>query len=172
MSESQENMAGRIVVGVDGSAQSEAALLWALRQAVRTGARIEAVACWQWPAIAGGVGIGMYPEVDFDLSKVTAEIAQATVTRAVAATEGAHGIEIETRVVDGYPAKVLLQSAAGADLLVVGSRGHGELSGLLLGSVGLHCASHAPCPVLIFRGGPVDHDDQAMRTAPGGGQDR
>ena len=58
---------------------------------------------------------------------------------------------MQVRVVEGYPAGVLLDAAKDADLLVVGSRGHGELSGVLLGSVGLHCASQATCPVLIVR---------------------
>ena len=58
---------------------------------------------------------------------------------------------VSTRVFEGYPARILLHQAEDADLLVVGSRGHGELSGMLLGSVGLHCVSHATCPVVVVR---------------------
>jgi len=144
---STQNAPVRIVVGVDGSTHSAAALRWALGQAVLTGARIDAVACWLRPAMAGGYSPAAY--VDIDLAGPTAEVARAAVADAVAATAGAAGVEVQTRVVEGYPPRVLVEAAAGADLLVVGSRGHGELSGMLLGSVGLHCATHAPCPVLI-----------------------
>jgi len=62
---------------------------------------------------------------------------------------------VRSQVVNGYPAKVLLDAAAGADLLVVGSRGHGGFAEALLGSVGQHCVHHAHCPVLIMRGVPA-----------------
>lgn len=141
---------GRIVVGVDGSSHSTEALRWALRQAVLTGARVDAVACWEWPASAGG--LAPYSAVDFDMGKMTRQTAQEAVAAAVSSTPGADQLDVRTTVVEGYPARVLTEAGAGADLLVVGSRGHGELSGLLLGSVGLHCATHSTCPVLIVRG--------------------
>lgn len=62
------------------------------------------------------------------------------------------GVKIESRVVEGHPAPVLVEASKGADLLVVGSRGHGEFAGMLLGSVSEHCVSNAPCPVLVLRG--------------------
>ncbi|MEV0561406.1 universal stress protein [Dactylosporangium sp. NPDC049742] len=52
-------------------------------------------------------------------------------------------------MVQGHPAKVLLDAANGAELLVVGSRGHGTFTGILLGSVSQHCVQHAPCPVVV-----------------------
>ena len=58
-------------------------------------------------------------------------------------------------VVNGHPAEVLLHAAAGADLLVLGSRGHGRFAEALLGSVAQHCVHHAHCPVLIIRDGPT-----------------
>lgn len=148
----QNTPSRRIVVGVDGSPHSRAALRWALGQAVLTGATLDAVACWERPAFAGGYAPMVY--VDIDLSGPTGEAAAAAVASAVAATPGAGDVTVQTRTVEGYPSRVLVEAAVGAELLVVGSRGHGELSGLLLGSVGLHCATHSPCPVLIVHGEP------------------
>ena len=58
---------------------------------------------------------------------------------------------VRSQVVHGHPAQMLLAAAAGAHLLVVGSRGHGSFADAVLGSVGQHCVHHAPCPVLIMR---------------------
>ena len=139
---------GRIVVGVDGSAHSAAALRWALRQAALTGAWVDAVACWQWPPPAdGGFSTASYGYVD--LAAPTGDAARASVADAVTDTPHADEVVVQVRVEQGYPAAVLIDAATDADLLVVGSRGHGELRGMMLGSVGLHCATHAPCPVLI-----------------------
>ena len=59
---------------------------------------------------------------------------------------------VETLAVEGQPAPVLLDAASDADLLVVGSRGHGRFSGMLMGSVSTHCVAHASCPVVVVRG--------------------
>ena len=67
------------------------------------------------------------------------------------------GIDIDLTVVEGRAAPMLLEAARGASLLVVGSRGHGELTGLLLGSVSEHCVGRAPCPVTVVRN-MDDHD--------------
>jgi len=136
----------RIVVGVDGSPDSVAALHWAMRQAVLTGASVDAVGCWQRPQ---NVGYPAASHVDADLAVPTGDDVRAAVRDAVAATTGGAEVTVQARAVEGAAAAVLVQEATDADLLVVGSRGHGELAGMLLGSVGLHCATHAPCPVLI-----------------------
>jgi len=60
-------------------------------------------------------------------------------------------VEIDTLVVEGHPAEVLVEASSHADLLVVASRGHGQFGGMLLGSVSQHCATHAHCPVVIVR---------------------
>ena len=71
---------------------------------------------------------------------------------AVAKLRARHpSVEIHTSVTEGYTAQILVEASAGADLLVVGSRGHGEFAGMLLGSVSEHCVAHAHCPVLVFR---------------------
>lgn len=156
MTETSERGKERIVVGVDGSAASGEALRWALTQAARTGADIDAVACWHWPASASGYGYAPYVAFDNERAAGTQKAADAAAADAVAATKGTGDVVIRTRVLEGYPAKVLIEAAVGADLLVVGSRGHGELAGMLLGSVGLHCASHSPCPVVIIHPHLVD----------------
>ena len=135
----------RIVAGVDGSASSRLALHWALGQAAATGSRVQALSCWEVPA--GAAGLAVYEDVD--LSRPTRELAEGAVEEA--RQEQQAEVEVEVLVVEGYPARVLTEVARDAELLVVGSRGHGTLSGLLLGSVGLHCASHAACPVVIVR---------------------
>lgn len=65
--------------------------------------------------------------------------------------QDASEVPVDLQVLEGYPGRALVQAAQGAELLVVGSRGRGALGRMLLGSVGLHCASHAPCPVVIVR---------------------
>jgi len=82
------------------------------------------------------------------LEKGAAEFVDSIVAEVDGAAEG---IEIERRVVEGAPARVLMEAAEDAALLVVGSRGLGGFGRLLLGSVGQQCAQHAPCPVVIVR---------------------
>jgi len=146
-----KDVRGRIVVGVDGSDHSVLALRWAVNQAALTGADVEVIASWQWPASAGG----FLPYENFDMSAITRKAVDAAVASVVGDGDQS-AVTVRTTVVEGYPAKALLEAAQGAELLVVGSRGHHAVSGLLLGSVGLHCATHAPCPVLIVRE-PVQH---------------
>jgi nucleotide-binding universal stress UspA family protein len=61
------------------------------------------------------------------------------------------GVTVKGRTVEGHPAPVLVEASRGAELLAIGSRGHGELAGVLLGSVSEHCVTHAHCPVLVLR---------------------
>jgi nucleotide-binding universal stress UspA family protein len=141
----------RIVVGIDGSPCSESALRWAIAQAHVTGAGVEAIAAWQAP-VNSGYSLGFMPALDSDVDWATLpeKVLRESVARAV--KELQPGVEIVTRVVQGHPAQVLLDAAASAQLLVVGSRGHGTLAGRLLGSVSQHCVQHAPCPVVVVRG--------------------
>jgi nucleotide-binding universal stress UspA family protein len=143
----------RVVVGVDGSGCSATALSWALGQALLSGATLDAVACWQRPAMAGAAGFASYVDhSDDDLTGATTEVLDKAIAAAVGDVPGAGTVAVRALVVEAYPARGLLQAAEGADLLVVGSRGHSELTGMLLGSVGLHCVTHAPCPVVVVRG--------------------
>jgi nucleotide-binding universal stress UspA family protein len=136
---------GRIVAGIDGSSASLDALAWAARQADLTGARLEVIAVWSWPS---SFGWAVPVPSDFDPE---GEV-QASVDAAVASVRAAHpSLVIEARVVNGHPAPVLVEASKGADLLVVGSRGHGEFVGMLIGSVSEYCTTNARCPVLVHR---------------------
>jgi nucleotide-binding universal stress UspA family protein len=142
----------RIVAGVDGSPSSLSALRWAIRQAGLTGAAVDAVIAWHYPDLAasGGYGIavaGIAPGYDFR------EIAQKTVTDAISATlSPGSDVRVRAHVTEANPVQALLDASAGADLLVVGSRGHGGFTEALLGSVSQHLVQHASCPVVIIRG--------------------
>lgn len=138
-----------IIVGVDGSDASKAALVWAAQEARIRGDALVAVLAWTPGVVTAGPWPGMVPvPVDDDIG----EEAKATLAAVV---ESVHDriseVEIEQRVVHGPPASALLAAARDAELLVVGSRGHGGFTGLLLGSVSQQCAQHAPCPVVIVR---------------------
>ena len=140
-----------IVVGVDGSPSSEQALRWALRQAELAGATVEAVTAWHFPFISGGytwppAGV-MVSATDF--RKLAERVLADTVSRA---TGGDLHAPVTQEVLEGDAAAVLIRESADADLLVVGSRGHGGLAEAMLGSVGQHCVHHAACPVVIVRG--------------------
>ncbi len=148
-SQQPQTAAGRIVVGVDGSPSAQAALAFAVRQAGLTGATVEAVIAWHYPAMAAGYGLGAGTSPD---DTDWAAISGRTLSDAVARTaDPGSTVKVSTAVQEGNAAQVLLAAAKGADLLVVGSRGHGGFSGVLLGSVSQHCAHHAPCPIVIIR---------------------
>jgi nucleotide-binding universal stress UspA family protein len=147
MSEHQES--GRIVVGVDGSPSSKAALAWAMRQAELTGASVEAVIAWHYPAIAGGVPFAPTGET---YTADYGEFAAMTLNGAVLETVDPDApVKVSTTVREGSAAEILLDASVGADLLVVGSRGHGGFTEALLGSVSQACVHHARCPVVIVR---------------------
>ncbi|MFJ5921150.1 universal stress protein [Kitasatospora sp. NPDC092948] len=133
----------RIVVGVDGSAASRTALRWAARQAALVGATVEAVTTWQYPAAFGW----SVPVVDTDVAADAAKILAETVAEEAAQ----YGVEIRERVESGNAAQILLEAAEGADLLVLGNRGHHGFAKALLGSVSQHCVQHATCPVVVVR---------------------
>jgi nucleotide-binding universal stress UspA family protein len=150
MSAQQDGDAPRIVVGVDGSAASRAAFRWAVRQAELTGATVQAITAWQYPVATGGYAWAPVAVIDdTDLQ----EAADKTLADEISEVVGARtDVKLLPQAVEGNPAQVLLDASAGADLLVVGSRGHGGFAGALLGSVSQHCVHHADCPVVIIRG--------------------
>jgi nucleotide-binding universal stress UspA family protein len=137
----------RIVVGVDGSAPSRAALAWAARQARLTGATVEAIIAWQYPATYGYT-MPAAPEINYNYEEIAAKVIADTIAEVCGRGEP---VTIISRVVEGNAAQVLLDASAGAELLVVGSRGHGGFLEALLGSVGQHCVHHATCPVVVIR---------------------
>lgn len=148
-SSEQPASAPHVIVGVDGSAESVAALAWAARYAAATSATISAVHAWHYPP-AGPVPAGRAPQAITD--EVRAHMQEALDD---ALTEVYHTTKpdrVDTKVAYGHPAMVLVNEAAGADLLVVGNRGHGQFHGMMLGSVSIHCVTTASCPVVVVRG--------------------
>src|SRR4051794_3003571 len=132
-----------VVVGVDGSAGSKAALSWALAEARLRNWPVRAVHAWTLGYIDGSIEpysywgglLGSYTSLGVDLSDLH-RAAEELLERAIAEVgDGTEGIEIERQVVQGAAAAVLVEAASSHDLLVVGSRGHGGFTGLLLGSV-------------------------------------
>ena len=139
----------RIVVGVDGSPSAGEALRWAVAQAQLTGDGVEAVIAWHLPLMAGGYAwppVGVLASTDFGA------LAGRVLASAITAAVPDASVPVTHVVAEGNPAQVLLDASAGADLLVVGSRGHGGFAEALLGSVSQHCVHYAQCPVVIIRG--------------------
>jgi nucleotide-binding universal stress UspA family protein len=147
-------MAGRIVVGIDGSELGRAALRWARDEARLRDATLVAVHAWTFvpPATMAEPGMIPVPAADLmgDLDSERSA-AQSLLDESVAEAEGG-GVRIEQRLVEGPPGDVLAAAAADADLIVVGSHGRGGLAAALLGSVSQHVVRHASCPVVIVRG--------------------
>jgi nucleotide-binding universal stress UspA family protein len=137
-----------ILVGVDGSAASRAALEWAVEEARLRNARLHVVHTWTLPVSAYAAPVGAV--LDGEVLDGVRDAAEQLVS-AVLDDVDAGGVEVDRSVVEGSPAASLLEAAENADLLVVGSRGRGGFAGLLLGSVSQQCAQHAPCPVVIVR---------------------
>ena len=135
---------GVVVAGVDGSPSSRRALDWALRQAEATGMKIVAVLAWRAPT---GYGTGALVASGVEWAEEARIALESIVGPASAAWPQ---VPVEQRVLEGHPAEILLNQAEGADLLVVGSRGHGGFAGALLGSVSNHCVHHATCPVVVI----------------------
>lgn len=133
-----------IVVGVDGSERSAHALRWALSQARHTGTAVRAVMCWDEPLsiwLTPTHTEGYYQQKAIEaFERVLAETA-----------DDAHGVDLQSLVVEQSPSVELTRAAEGADLLVIGCHNRVDRHGVHLGSVASYCAHHAPCPVLIFR---------------------
>ena len=135
----------RIVVGVDGSPGAREALRWAAQQAKLTGAALDAVIAWQYPAFFGWAPVS--PD-EADFAKIAENALNGTLTEVLGPDWPTW---VGTQVIEGYPAEVLVKTAAGADLLVVGCRGYSALADALLGSVSTYCVHHADVPVTVIR---------------------
>jgi nucleotide-binding universal stress UspA family protein len=135
----------RIVVGVDGSESAQEALRWAIDEARRRDASVKVVYAWHQPFMSACGFIG-----DMDPFK---EAAQHLLDAAVNGVDATGVAAVERKLVTGSAAQALIRAAKGAAMLVVGSRGRGGFTGLLLGSVSQHAAHYAPCPVVIIPGG-------------------
>jgi len=147
MSQVEDSEGHRIVVGVDGSPSSKRALKWAARQAELTNATLEVVTTWEFPT---SFGWALPFPADFDPERDARRAVESTIEEVLG---HAPAVGVAIKVVEGHPAPVLVDLSRGADMLVVGSRGHGEFSGMLLGSVSEHCVTNCHCPVLVLRDG-------------------
>lgn len=137
-----------VVVGIDGSESSRDALRWAARQAELTGATLVVALAWHLPAAACGP-LPLPTGVDWALDAST--VLHDTITSTLGEKSLVH---VRPVLLEGPAASELVQLAKDADLLVLGSRGHGAFTGMLLGSVSEHCVAHATCPVVVVRGLP------------------
>jgi nucleotide-binding universal stress UspA family protein len=132
----------RIVVGVDGSDSSMAALQWAVEEARRWGASIDAVTAWEYPT-ATGAPVPLPP--DYMPGAIAAVVTEACVNKVADGLD----IPIHVTVLEGPARTVLPDSAQEAAMLVVGRRGRSVVPGLTLGSVSDACVRHASCPVVV-----------------------
>ena len=141
----------RVVVGVDGSAESREALRFALDDAARRGTGVRVVSALGppqfWPEAYGQAG----PPTTADLTGELRAAARRMVDDLLAERPGLAAVPVELQEAVGQPAQVLVERSRGADLLVVGHRGRGGFASVLLGSVGLQCVLHAECPVAVVR---------------------
>ncbi|GGN84635.1 universal stress protein [Actinoplanes lobatus] len=143
-----------IVVGVDGSDGGRRALEWAVREAAGSGCAVQAVTAWSWVAIEYG------PSPDEERNRATA-LLDREIAAVMTAVGGHHTIAAE--VLEGRPADVLTAAAQAADLLVLGSHGHGRVRHTMLGSVSESCVRKAPCPVVVI---PAPAGRSAPATPP------
>jgi nucleotide-binding universal stress UspA family protein len=137
-----------VVVGVDGSDPSIAALHWAGQYGAATGATVQALQIWHYPT-AAGLPPGITPE------SVTDEVTANQRKELGEAIDKAHldpAAHVEARLAYGHPAQVLIDESQNASLLVLGYKGHGGFTGMLTGSVSLQVVHHAACPVVVVRG--------------------
>jgi nucleotide-binding universal stress UspA family protein len=137
-----------IVVGVDGSDESARALEWAADEAELRDAAVQVVSAWHVPALVYSSG---YAPMVTPSSEESSDHAALAIAEGAAADLRDKGVPATALVEHGNAAASLIDASAEADLLVVGSRGHGGFTGLLLGSVSAQCAQHAQCPVVIVR---------------------
>ena len=148
----------RVVVGVDGSPGGRLALVAALRAAAARQARLDVVTAVPPPVVWTRGAPVEVPDVDAirDDTGGRARDLVGEVRRELTGVPGIDDVEVTLTVTDGPPVQTLRDAADGAELLVVGSRGRGAVRSALLGSVALHCISHAPCPVLVVHPAPED----------------
>ncbi len=135
---------GRIVVGIDGSPHSQAALSWAIEEARLRGLGLRIVHAF--PALVSWFGTTAheyYPQVEKE--------ARRMFEKALADAPSMDDLDVERALVPGNPAEILVEESHGANLLVVGSHGREAFRGMLMGSVSIHCVNQGHCPVLVVR---------------------
>ncbi len=147
----------QIVVGIDGSDHSLAALDVAVREARLRGARLEVVHAWTATAVFAGMEVAPPPRSEF---RAAANQLLDQVVRDIP-----DDVEVVCRALEGGVASTLIDASHDADLLVVGSRGRGGFAGLVLGSTSHQVTAHADCPVLVVPAGARLAQDHAVDAA-------
>jgi nucleotide-binding universal stress UspA family protein len=145
----------RIVVGVDGSAPSIAAVRWAATEAALRNAELRVLFAYQTavPGADFGESVSFQRAADEQANAVVEAALAVARDVAVNSARAVTGtLAVAGSAVRGYPARALLKAAGNADLLVVGNRGRGGFQGLLSGSVSAQVATYAPGPVVVVRG--------------------
>lgn len=142
---------GRVVVGVDGSDCSLRALRWALDEGALRHRPVHVLLTWSVPATLGMSPISIPADVDLEAG---ARLELADIRRDNVDDTGPRPADspVTSQALVGDAASALVEASADASLLVVGTRGHGEFTGMLLGSVSQYCVAHAHCPVVVVRG--------------------
>jgi nucleotide-binding universal stress UspA family protein len=135
-------MTYRIVVGVDGSPHSRAALKWALREAECHSGEVTALFSWQVPFLSFP---GAFDKEDLE------EASKSFLVETVGETAPAPAVKLRTVVAEGDPTESLIKASQEANLLVLGIRGRSPFAGLLLGSVSQGAAGSAACPVVLVK---------------------
>jgi nucleotide-binding universal stress UspA family protein len=136
-----------IIVGLDGSGHSQLALEWAMKEAAIRHAPLTVLTVDQ--AVAGYYrGMAVDPEAPARTEEVRQAV-QTETEKALAGLEGPHPESVTVTAVHGFPVEELIKAASDADMIVLGSRGAGGFTRLLMGSVASQVAQHAHCPVLI-----------------------
>ena len=141
----------KIAVGVDGSLESRFALEWAVSEARLRHGKVRVLTAWEYPPAMAGMEGMVWDPVIFE---PTARTLQTDTLKRV----DTNGVDVTAHVIQGPTATVLIRASEDADLLVLGSRGHGGFKGLLLGSVSTQVVHHAACAVLVVRTRPGDLD--------------
>jgi nucleotide-binding universal stress UspA family protein len=140
----KQSVPRRVVVGVDGSEGAVKALDWAIAETTRVPASLELVTAWLFPMALGYV----FAKTPDEVRQQVQQIADSSVSHVA---KVAPDVVVRSVLHEGEAGPTLVDLSIGADLLVVGSRGHGNIRELLLGSVGTYCSRRARCPVVIVR---------------------
>ena len=140
---------GAVVAGIDGSSSAVQAAVWAAAEAVRRGRPLRLVQVYALPQVKAPVAFGTHEQVRAGL----AERAEGWLADAKAAVLAEHpGLEVGTAAREWSPVTALVQESQHAELIVLGSRGLGGFTGLLVGSTAVAVAAHTHCPIVVVRG--------------------
>ncbi|MHA7145354.1 universal stress protein [Arthrobacter sp. TmT3-37] len=144
-----------VIVGYDGSDGGRRAVLWAARHASAAKLPLIVVHCWVWPLFTQDLG----PVAGVKDSGLQNDAEKTAAEGFDVAAQAEPGLEVHKRLVAGFPAEILTRLSAEASLLVTGTRGLGGFSGLLVGSVSLHLAASASCPIMVVREDQPAHEN-------------